>query len=456
MNRKLLSRRTLLRGVGTALALPWMEAMASPTLAFGAGAFGCNEFKPEKPPVRMAFLYVPNGMHMPNWRPSDEGGEFVLPKVFEPVKKFRDQTTIISGLSLSGADAHGDGGGDHARSVAAFLTGAHPKKTDGSNIQNGVSVDQVAAKQIGDLTKIPSLELGTEASSPGGRCDTGYSCVYTSNISWRTETSPLPKETNPQSVFDRMFSSGHSADDKKANELRNKNRKSILDFVKSDARALHNKLGASDRRKLNEYMYAVREVEKQLAGTEILDKPEEDVPDFPRPAGVPRKYGEHIKLLFDMMVLAFQTDTTRTISFMYANAGSNRSYRNIGVSGGHHTLSHHNRDQAKQDQIAKINLYHMSLAEHLLERLSQIREGNKSLLDNCMIMYGSGIADGNSHAHRDLPIALFGNGGGLIRSARHLKVPRRTPLTNLYVSMLNGVGAKVDQFSDSTGRIDLS
>ena len=360
----------------------------------------------------------------------------------------------MSGLSLRNATALGDGGGDHARSVAAFLTGAHPKKTDGSNIRNGKSVDQVAAEKIGHFTKLPSLELGTEASAPAGRCDSGYSCLYTSNISWRTETSPLAKEIDPAAIFARLFGSAHELENKKALEKRERRRLSILDFVNEDAKALHRQLGAPDKRKLDEYLHAVREVERRLNSADKLEQPEEDVPDFPRPEGMPAAYEEHVKLLFDMMALAFQTDSTRIISFMYANAGSNRSYVNLGVRRGHHDLSHHGKVLAKQQQISKINQYHVTLLHHLLKRLSEIREGDGTLLDNCMILYGSGIADGNAHHHHDLPIALFGKGGGTIRGNQHLRLQTRTPLTNLYVSMLERVGAGVESFSDSNGRVD--
>ncbi len=451
MPHPVISRRTVLRGLGTAIALPWLEAMApaAPLIA-GLG----RPADSVKPPVRMAFLYVPNGMHMPDWRPQGPGGEdFELQSIMKPVEEFRHKMNVFTGLSLRGAKALGDGGGDHARSVAAFLTGAHPRKTHGADIQNGVSVDQVAAEKIGHLTKLKSLELGTEASSIGGRCDSGYSCLYTSNVSWRTDTSPLPKEVNPAAVFERLFGSASEADNKKSLARRESRRKSILDFVHSEAKSLSSNLGVQDRRKLDEYLYAVRDIERRLQSVDKLDQAEEDVSNFPRPIGVPAEYGEHIKLLFDMMVLAFQTDSTRVCSFMYANAGSNRSYRNLAISEGHHNISHHKGAHDKQKKISKINQYHMSLANHLLTRLDSIPEGNGTLLDNCMIVYGSGIADGNRHEHSDLPIAMFGGGGGTIKTGRFIRCRLETPLTNLYCSMLGRVGAKVESFSDSNGVI---
>lgn len=438
--------------MGTALALPWLEAM---TTSAPLVANVTNRVAIDAPPVRMAFLYVPNGMHMPDWSPQGPGGkDFELQSIMKPIEAFRSKMNVFSGLSLRNAKALGDGGGDHARSVASFLTGAHPKKTHGADIRNGVSVDQIAAEKIGHLTKLKSLELGTEGSSSGGRCDSGYSCLYTSNVSWRTDTSPISKEINPAEVFERLFGSENEVENFRTLAKRDAKRKSILDFVHGEAKSLSTLLGAEDRRKLDEYLYAVRDIERRLASTDKLEKGEEDFSNFPRPVGVPREFGEHVKLLFDMMVLAFQTDTTRVCSFMYANAGSNRSYRNLAIREGHHTISHHGKSKEKQAKISKINKYHMTLAHHLLKRLDSIKEGNRTLLDNSMILYGSGIADGNSHAHDNLPIALFGSGGGKIKTGRYIRKRIGTPLTNLHRSMLKRVGAKVDSFSDSNGEID--
>lgn len=452
MTNKTISRRTVLRGLGTAMALPWLEAMTSPAPLI---ANVTRRTAISTPPVRMAFLYVPNGMHMPDWVPRGPGGrEFELQSIMEPIAEFREKMNIFGGLSLRGAKALGDGGGDHARSVAAFLTGAHPKKTHGTDIRNGISVDQVAADKIGRLTKLKSLELGTEGSSTGGRCDSGYSCLYTSNVSWRTDTSPLSKEINPATVFERLFGNGVQGESLRSLAKRESKRKSILDFVHGEAKSLSQSLGTQDRRKLDEYLYAVRDIERRMQNIEKLGDADTDYSNYPRPVGVPREYAEHIKLLFDMMVLAFQTDSTRICSFMYANAGSNRSYRNLSIREGHHTISHHGKNQEKQQKISKINQYHMSLAHHLLSKLDSIKEGDGTLLDNCMVVYGSGIADGNAHAHDDLPIAMFGGGGGTIKTGRYIRVRHGTPLTNLYCSMLERVGAPVESFSDSNGTID--
>ncbi|MEM9940275.1 MAG: DUF1552 domain-containing protein [Planctomycetota bacterium] len=451
MNKPLISRRTMLRGFGTALALPWLDAMTT-SAPLVAGTTSRTAIA--SPPVRMAFVYVPNGMHMPDWIPSGSERDFKLQSIMKPIESFKNKMNVITGLSLRGAESLGDGGGDHARSVSAFLTGAHPRKTHGSDIRNGISVDQVAAEKIGHFTKLKSLEMGTEASSTGGRCDSGYSCLYTSNISWRTDRSPLAKEINPAAVFERLFGSENEIENKKSLAKRDARRKSILDFVNGEAKSLSRVLGAQDRRKLDEYLYAVRDIERRLNSVDKLGSQEEDFSNFKRPVGAPADYGDHVKLLFDMLVLAFQSDTTRVCSMMYANAGSNRSYRNLSIKDGHHHLSHHGHSKKKQSNISQINTYHVSLLNHLLTRLDSVPEGNGTLLDHCMVMYGSGIADGNSHAHSNLPIALFGSGGGTIDTGRLIRLPKRAPLTNLYCSMLDRVGAKVETFSDSNGRIE--
>jgi hypothetical protein len=446
MNSKLqIDRRTLLRGAGTAMALPLLEAMIPSALRAAPD---------DRPPVRMAFLYVPNGMHMPDWTPKEKGSDFELGSILQPLEQYKSEMTVLSGLTLNGARALGDGGGDHARSVAAYLTGAHPKKTDGSDIHNGVSVDQVAAGQIGMQTKLPSLELGLERSAPAGRCDSGYSCVYTSNMSWRSATSPVAKEVDPAAVFDRLFGDVAKNDSLASRSKRDRYKISVLDFVLEDANRLRGKLGHADQQKLDEYLFAVRDIERRVENSRKLRNVEAGVPDFPRPAGVPREFAEHTRLMFDLMALALQTNSTRVLTFMYTNAGSNRSYKQIGVSEGHHSLSHHGKDPKKQEKISKINHYHATLLAYFIEKLSSTPEAGGTLLDNCMVMYGSGIGDGNRHNHDDLPIVLLGKGSGSIKTGRHLEFPRNTPLTNLYVSLLERMGVHVDSFGDSTGRLE--
>jgi len=444
-----ISRRTLLRGMGTALALPLLEGMSTQSV-FGAGPQPHGDA-----PTRMAFLFVPNGKHMADWTPKETGQLTKLPPTLTPLEKHKGDLTLFSGLTLDGGRSHGDGAGDHARCVASFLTGAHPRKTDGKDIQNGVSVDQAAAEKIGHQTRFASLELGCEPSAQAGRCDSGYSCIYTSNMSWRTATVPMAKEINPQAVFDRLFGSGDKKQDKQAQAKRNEYRRSILDFVAEDVRSLNRRLGKKDQQKLDEYLFAVRQIERRVQESDKLLHQEVDVPDFPRPAGVPRKFAEHVQLMMDMMVLAFATDTTRIASFMFANAGSGRSYPQVGVSEGHHGLSHHGGNAAKQAKIAKINRYHISLLAYFLERLKSFPEGDGNLLDNSLILYGSGLADGNSHDHANLPILLAGRGGGVIESGRHRQYPRETPLTNLYLRMCHTAGADVKKIADSTGPLEI-
>ncbi len=444
-----ISRRTILRGLGTAVALPWLEAM-TPNTVFGAAGKGSAA---AEPPRRMAFLYVPNGMHMPDWTPEKEGPLDELPPILEPLASLRSELTVLSGLTLNGGRALGDGPGDHARSVASFLTTAHPVKTGGKDIRNGVSVDQVAAAAVGHKTRFASLELGCEPSRQGGKCDSGYSCVYTSNMSWRTPTSPMTKEVNPRAVFDRLFGTGDEAAPEGL-ARRSRHRKSVLDLVAEDAGSLKRRLGRPDQQKLDEYLYAVRQIERRIEQSEKLAGREIDVPDFPRPEGVPRGFDDHVKLMADMIVLAWQTDSTRIATFMLTNAGSNRSYPDIGVRSGHHELSHHGKKKEKQEQISKINRFHAGLLAYFLERLRAVREGDRSLLDGSMVMYGSGISDGNRHNHDDLPILLAGRGGGTVTAGRHLRYPDETPLGNLYLAMLHRMGLKEEQFGDSSGLLE--
>ena len=444
--KTIFSRRTVLRGIGTALAVPWFESLAG-------RAWAGPWQQPTQPPLRMAFVYAPNGMHMPDWIPSQwESGE--LPAILKPLAPFRADLNVISGLTLDGARAHGDGGGDHARALAAFLTGAHCRKTNGSNIKNGISADQLAANEIGHLTRFPSLELGIEGNAQSGNCDSGYSCAYTSNLSWRNETTPVPKEVSPLAAFDRLVGDDDSAGGQSAAQQRHRNRRSVLDYVRDDAQSLQQKLGQRDQQKLDEYLHAVRDVERRLTMAETLKKPEIDLSSFPRPAGSPETYEQHVKMMFDVIALAFQSDSTRIITFMLANAGSDRNYRELGISGGHHELSHHGNNAAKQAAISKINQFHTTLLSYLLERMKNISEGDGNLLEHTMLLYGSGIGDGNVHNHDNLPILLFGRAGGSIKTGRHLEYHAETPLTNLYVSMLQRMGLSVESFGDSTGPLE--
>ena len=449
MTPKSLSRRTLLRGLGTAVALPMLQTM-SPTRLLAANGASAT------PPLRMAFFYVPNGAHMPDWTPQKEGFGYKAPPTLDRLKEHRDTFNVLSGLTLDGARAHGDGGGDHARSVAAFLTGAHPRKTNGADIQNGISVDQATAQRVGNQTRFASLELGLEASAQAGNCDSGYSCAYASNMSWRGPTNPMAKEIDPGALFDRLFGGDTVKQTRRAKSTREKYRKSVLDFVLDDAQRLHKALPAVDRRKLDEYLYSVRDVERRLGSTEMLRMNEDGVPDYPRPKGVPKGLSKHSELMMDMITLAMQTDSSRIISFMFTNAGSNRSYADIDVKEGHHELSHHGKSEHKQEQIAKINRFHIDRFAYLLNRLKSVREGDRTLLENSMVLYGSGISDGDRHNHDNLPILLAGNAGGKVKTGQHIQYKNGTPLCNLYVWMMQQMGARVDQFGDSNGVLKLT
>ncbi len=445
MNRTL-SRRTVLRAAGTVVALPLLDIMR-PRQALAGPTIG-----PTGRPLRTAFFYVPNGMHMPDWLPQQQGAEFELPSTLQPLAAFRKKLNVLSGLTLDGARAHGDGPGDHARSVAAFLTGAHPAKTDGAGIRNGVSIDQLLAqKSPAAEARLPSLEVGMEGSAPAGRCDSGYSCVYTSNMSWRTETTPVAKEVNPAALFDRIFGSRDQRQNRQMAARRRQYRRSILDSVRGQAQTLTEQLGSDDRRKLDEYLYAVRDIERRLEGSDKLPPAEPDAGEFTRPAGVPRAWDEHLNLLLDVMTLAWQTDATRIMTFMFGNAGSNRSYRDIGVTQGHHDLSHHGNSTEKQQQISKINRYHVQLFASFVQRLHDTPDGDGTLLDSCLLVYGSGIADGNRHAHDGLPIITAGSGGGRFQTGQHFHFADETPLTNLYQTILEQSGVTNTPIGDSTG-----
>ncbi len=441
------SRRTVLRGLGVSLALPWMESLSlGATRTADPLAAAANT-----PPRRMAFIFVPNGVHVPDWVPEQEGFGYKLPYILEPLAAVRDDMMVLSGLTHDKGRANGDGPGDHARSASVFLTGAQPRKTDGSNIRSGISVDQYAAQALGSATRFPSLELGCEAGRSAGNCDSGYSCAYSSNISWAGEATPVGKEVNPRLVFERLFSNGRSESESLRAE-RTALRRSVLDYVSSDARRLQDKLGRNDNRKLEEYLSGVREIERRIEHSE-LETQQFDPAELEVPEGVPQDYAAHIRLMCDMMVLAFQTDSTRIATMMFANAGSNRNYRHIEIPDGHHDLSHHAGDPKKHAKIRQINRFHVAQLSYFLQRLRSIPEGNGTLLDNCMILYGSGLSDGNRHNNENLPILLAGRGGGTLDTGRHVRYEHETPLCNLFMSMLDRFGSPAPFIGDSTGRL---
>ncbi len=441
---KALPRRTFLRGIGTTLALPLLDAMA-PALA-------ATRNTPANGVCRMGFVYVPNGIIMDRWTPAAEGTAFEFTPILNPLAPFRDRLLVLSGLAQVNGRALGDGPGDHARAGATFLTGVHPKKTEGVDIHAGVSVDQIAARELGKKTQLASLELTLEATGMIGNCDSGYSCAYTNTISWRTPTTPMPMEVNPRLVFERLFGDGETTD-AAARLARFREDRSILDSVREEVAHLQPALGPRDRGKLNDYMEAIRDIERRIQLAEEQSASLK-LPVMERPIGVPASFEEHAKLMFDLQVIAFQADLTRVVSIMLGREGSNRAYRAIGVPDPHHGISHHQGDKSKIDKLAKINAHHVEMLAYFLDKLRQTPDGDGNLLDHSMILYGSSLADGNMHTHHDLPLVLAGGGAGQIKGGRHLRFPRETPMTNLLLSMLDKAGVPSEKIGDSTGKVE--
>jgi hypothetical protein len=444
-----LPRRAVLRGLGATVALPFLDAMV-PAFARAAQVGTAS-------PTRMAFVYVPNGIIMDQWTPGEGDGILplppTLPRILQPLDPFRDQFSILSGLTDNGGRALGDGPGDHARAGASYLTGTHPKKTSGADIQAGVSVDQIAAGHIGDQTRLASLELGCDEGLFGGNCDSGYSCSYSNTISWRTPSAPMPQETSPRAVFERLFGGANIEPDPVRRARLARYDRSVLDLVRDDARALQRTLGATDQRKLDEYLFSVRDIEKRILQAENAADVAE--PEMPRPrAGVPESFIEHARLMFDLMAVAFQADLTRVITFMIGLELGNRVYPEVGISEAHHGLTHHRGDKDKIEKITRLNRFHVEQFAHLLDRLSTTADGDGTLLDHSMVVYGGGISDGNRHLHHDLPTLLAGRGGGRIRPGRHIWYPAETPASNLWVTMLDHLGVATGTVGDSTGGVD--
>jgi len=432
-------RRTVLKGFGATLALPFLESMM-PSGVFAASV--------PKIPIRTAFIFVPNGVNMEHWVPT--GAEY--PSALKPLESLKNYINVMSGLTQKNAFALGDGAGDHARSASAWLTGCHPRKTSGANIKVGVSIDQILAKEFGDKTRFGSLELGCERGGLAGDCDSGYSCAYSNSVSWRTESTPVAKEVNPRLVFERLFQSEDINETSQSRAERLAENKSILDFVLEDAKLLNKKLGTTDRMKLDEYMTGIREIERRISFVENQSK-SNNIQQFSN-IDIPSDYGDHIRLMGDLMVLAFQTDTTRISTFMFANEGSNRSYKSIGVSDGHHEMSHHQRNPEKLEALRKINTFHTTQLAYILNKMHSVKEGDKTLLENSMVLYGAGICDGDRHNHDDLPLLLAGKAGGKISSGKHLKFTNGTPMSNLFLSMADKLGVPQENIGDSTGKLD--
>lgn len=433
-----LSRRNLLQAAGVSLALPWLES----SMRRAPG----GEVRPSAP-RRLAYLYVPNGVNVAAWQSSGSGADYRLSPTLAPLAALKNEITVITGLNHENATPGPDGGGDHARSTAVYLTGVRPKKTGGSDIHNGVSIDQVIARHVGRSTRLPSLELSTDGSRTTGRCDSGYSCAYQFNLSWASPTKPIPAEQNPRAVFERLFGTTNAdAGDAGRRQLQ----RSILDFVLDDAQALNRSLAVADRRKLDEYFTALREVERRI---EKAEQPLDAPPEIDRPAGIPESYQDHVRIMLELTALAFQTDTTRVVTFTLANDGSNRAFPEIGVAEAHHQLSHHRNSPATLEKIARIDRFYVEQLAWFLKRLQSTSEGEATLLDNSMVLYGSCLSEGNKHSHSNLPVVLAGRGGGTLTPGKLSAAPEPTPMCNLHLALAQRLGVKLDRFGDADGAL---
>ena len=438
ITKKALPRRTFLRGVGATVALPLLDAMVPSMTALAQ--------TPANPVRRLGFVYVPMGSNISLWTPPGEGGALNdLSISLGPLAPVKDQLTVVSNLELKNAYP-----GTHATSNASFLSAAKAKWTESTDYYLGTTVDQIAAQQIGQETQLPSLELAMDLLDMVGQCDNGYACVYQNNLSWSSPTSPLPAEAHPRVVFEQLFGEGGSAAQRRAALGR---RASLLDWVRDDIARLQGTLGPADRTKVSEYLDTVREVERRIQKAEA-ETESNPMPDLDRPVGVPAAYADHARLMFDLQVLALRADVTRIITFQLARESSNRTYPEIGVPDPHHPISHHGNIPEKLAMLAKINQFHVSLFAHFLEQLASVPEGDGTLLDNTLYLYGSGMGNPNVHNHVNLPIVVAGGGAGTVRGGRHIKYAEPTPMANLHLTLLDSVGVHLDAFADSTGTID--
>tara|TARA_B100001093_G_scaffold512098_1_gene581328 strand:+ start:615 stop:1907 length:1293 start_codon:yes stop_codon:yes gene_type:complete len=427
----------MLRGLGVALALPSLHSYARTKVS--------NTI-----PLRLGFTYIPNGVIMDQWRPEKMGSLGKLPESLTPLQNYTQDFQVISGLNHAKAYSNGDGGGDHARANATFLTGCQARKTAGKDIEVGISVDQIAANALGDDTKLRSLELSCDGNRRSGKCDSGYSCAYQYNLSWKTKSLPMVPESNPRLVFERLFGQSSTRVDRENQLKRKALNKSILDFAIDDVYSLQNKLGRDDQEKLSEYLTSVRELERRI---EKDEKKEEILPVMQIPDGIPGDYGAHLRMMFDMMALAYQSDSTRVGSFLLAHDGSNRSFHEIGVPEGHHSLSHHRNDEEKIKKLARIDKFYSEQFAYFIKKLSSMKEVDGSrLIDHCLVVSGSGISDGNQHRHSDLPVLLAGGKAHGVRPGRHVNY-HGVPMTNLYLGILERVGVQASQVGDSSGLI---
>ena len=445
ITRKAVPRRTLLRGVGATLALPLLDGMVPALSALGRTAAA--------PTRRLGVVYVPNGVEEAQWRPATEGAGFDFTPTLKPLEPFRDRLLAISGLENTAArPGPGELAGQHSRPAAAFLTGVHAKRTTGSALALGISLDQLAATQLGRDTQLASLELsleGVDTVNGVSTCDTGYSCAYL-NVSWRNTTTPMPRETNPRVVFERLFGDVGSTDPA-VRLARIRAQRSILDSVLQKVRDLRNELGAGDNVKINEYLEAVRDVERRIQTAE--SQADRELPVVDSPSGIPVSFEEHARLMYDLQLLAFQTDLTRVFSFMIGREQSGMTYPQIGVPDAHHPISHHRNDPELRAKIARINQYHMTLFAEFVDKLRATPDGDGSLLDNVIILYGAALRDGNAHSYDDLNLLLVGGGGGRLQGGRHIMYPAETPIANLHLTLMDKLGMPVEQFGDGTGTL---
>ncbi len=442
ITKKALARRTFLRGMGTMIALPLLDSMI-PAMAATAGS---------KAPTRLGFVYVPNGIIPKAWLPTTEGTAFEFMPTMKPLEPFREKLLVLSNLAQVNGRALGDGGGDHARAGATWLTGVHPKKTEGVDIHVGISADQLAAKEMAKATQFASLEIGVEEPSLAGGCDSGYSCAYTNTISWRSPTAPNPVEVSPRVIFERLFGDGGTTD-AAVRLRRSRQDRTILDYVRGDLARMQPGLGARDKSKLDEYFESIQDIERRIRKAEEQSATMQ-MPVMERPVGIPDTFEEHSKLMADLMVIAWQTDMTRVITFMMAREGSNRSYREIGVPDGHHSVTHHQMDPEKIAKTQKIDEHHVKSFAYLLKRLDETKDGDGTLLDHSLVLYGSSIRDGNVHDHHDLPLVLAGGKSAGVKSGRHIRYKPETPMNNLLLTMLDKSGVPGEQLGDSTGKVD--
>jgi hypothetical protein len=450
VTKKLLARRTFLRGTGVALALPLLDAMVPAMSALQTTA--------ANPVRRLGFVYGPNGVArnfdgINYWTPAGEGANFEFSPILKPLEAYRDRILVVSGLAQHQADAFDDGAnGDHTRGTSSWLTGVHPKRTEGADVRNGVSADQLAAAKIGIDTALPSLELAIDLNFLAGQCENSYSCAYLNTLAWSSPTTPLPTENNPRIVFERLFGEGGSPAQRQVQARQNK---SILDSVMADLSRLQKTLGAGDRVMVGDYVDAVREVERRIQSAE-KGTDEGGLPPLDRPAGIPERYDEHVKLMYELQWLAFRADLTRVTTFMLARELNFRTYPEIGINEGHHGISHHQDNPNQIAKLAKINTYQAELFAWFVDKLASTPEGDGTLLDHSLFLYGAGLSNPNLHAHYDLPLMLIGGAAGRMKGGKHLVFKQETPMCNLLLSMLDKVGVDAESLGDSSGRIDIA